>query len=114
MRPLASNISISKARLAKANDESIRLGFNRSLDLGDLPDQVYNIVTAFEHIGYNGGDHDSTNIRLFLFLPEKPVDGQPPSDGMTPALLDITTDSWAEVLQEHRRRLKKVRKRSRR
>ena len=114
MRKLAQNIGIRKELLVRANEESIRLGFNRNLNgLERLPDQIYVITQAFEHVGFNGSDHDCQNVRLFLMLSEKAFDDPMLSDDdMISVFLDVTTDTWAEILGEERRRSERIQRQS--
>jgi hypothetical protein len=113
MKTLMHNISISKAMLIRANEESIRLGFNRNLQgIESLPDQIYNISQAFSHTGFNGAECDNHNFRLLVWLVTKRFDDPTLSEqDMHPVTLDVTADTLDEIVKRHRRRLRKNRSR---
>ena len=75
--PIATDLLlIAKEQLIRANEESIRLGYNRNIKkeyLASLPDQQYVIEGAFYHIGFSGREFEQLNYRLMLTLCSKPA-----------------------------------------
>lgn len=103
---LGRNLTISKSQLEAANEESIRLGFNRTLEnLDTLPDQVFVIYEARGHQGYNGSDHNNRNVRLMVLLTTKHFNDPTLTEAdFQPAFLDVTGDTFASIQKSHKRR----------
>ncbi|MHB0958235.1 MAG: hypothetical protein ACYC0X_12215 [Pirellulaceae bacterium] len=84
-------------QLIRANRESIRLGFNRNLSIPRAKvlrkKLLYPITNAWHHVGFNGGDHNTANVRLFFYFAVR-------RDGLGGRMvcLDITPDLWQEIL----------------
>lgn len=90
-------ICMTAEQLVRANQESIRLGFNRNLNIPEKEvlrkNLEYPITNAWHHVGFNGGDHNTENIRLFFYFA---VRRDARGGGMV--FLDITSDMWREIL----------------
>ncbi len=84
-------------QLVRANRESIRLGFNRNLKIPEgkvrRKNLVYPVTNAWHHVGFNGGDHNTENVRLFFYFA---VRRDARGGGLV--FLDITPDMWQEIL----------------
>ena len=94
--PTKGKLYVTTEQLLRANDESIRLGFNRNLNLPEKAlkkaNLKYPIEQAWRHVGYNGKDFDNENIRLMVWFGTK-------RDGSDLVLctLDITHDMFVEI-----------------
>ena len=91
---------IAKAQLIRANDDSIRLGYNRNIKedyLATLPDQDYLIMRAFYHIGFSGREFQQMNYRLMLALCSKRASRFITNADMEHAILDVSAELWSEL-----------------
>lgn len=99
--PIATDpLWISKPQLIKANNESIRLGYNRNIQeeyLASLPDQHYLITQAFYHVGFSGRGFEQLNYRLILSLCSKLASPSITGADMEHAILDVSADLWDEL-----------------
>lgn len=90
-------IYMTAEQLVRANRESIRLGFNRNLNIPErkvLKENLdYPVTNAWHHVGFNGGDHNTENIRLFFYFAVRRD-----ARGGSMVFLDITPDMWQEIL----------------
>ncbi len=99
--PIATDtLWITKEQLIRANDESIRLGFNRNIEeeyLASLPDQDYLIMQAFYHVGFSGRPFEQLNYRLILSLCSKLASPRITEADMEHVVLDVPADLWDEL-----------------
>lgn len=93
-----SNLAVylTAEQLIRANRESIRLGFNRNLNLPEKKLLAralrFPVAQAWRHVGYNGGTENSENVRLLFFCADNPKG----ENGMM-VTLDVTLDMWMEL-----------------
>jgi hypothetical protein len=99
--PLKHDLIISTAALRRANEESIRLGFSRNLEgIENLPENWrYLVVMAAIHTSMDG----LQNIRLMILLPTKIGSVKEAANSLEPHFLDVTRDTWREILRRDRR-----------
>ena len=102
--PIATDpLFITKEQLTRANQESIRLGYNRNIEedyLASLPDQGYIIMRAFYHVGFSGREFEQLNYRLMLMLCSKPASPSITDADMEHATLDVSADLWDELRKQ--------------
>ena len=87
---------ISQSLLVKANEESIRLGFSRTLEdlISQLPaDLKFPIFAAWNHTSGEG----LRNIRLNILIGTN-------ADDLDPCFLDVTPDTWAKIKKNYHQR----------
>ena len=97
---------ITKEQLVRANQESIRLGYNRTVKedyLASLPDQHYLIMQAFYHVGFSGREFEQLNYRLMLTLCSKLASPSITGADMEHAILDVSANSWEELRKQKAR-----------
>jgi predicted nucleic acid-binding Zn-ribbon protein len=93
---------ITKEQLIRANQESIRLGYNRNIEeeyLESLPDQYYIIMRAYYHVGFSGREFEQLNYRLMLAVCPKPASCFRAED-MEHVVLDVSADLWDELRKQ--------------
>jgi len=85
--PVGRGAYLTKDELVEANNEAIRLGFNRTLDAAEhLPDLRYPIARAFHHGGY---------IRLALLIASSGDEKD-----LVETYLDVSPDLGIEGLEK--------------
>ncbi len=100
--PLNSGVTISTTVLVRANQESIRLGFSRTLQgIDGFPlEWVYSIVAAAVHTSTD----ERQNIRLIVLLPVEIGSVEEAADSLVPHTLDVAPDTWADIVRRSRRK----------
>lgn len=103
-------LTVSWTRLTKANEESIRLGFSRNLqNIEKLPRQWrYFVKAAFNHTARSDG---LRNIRLLILLPTDVSSVEAAAESQVPVTLDVTGDTWRDILAENVKWKRRRRKR---
>ena len=96
--------SVNKDHLILANQESIRLGFDRTLkNLHTLASANFPIIDVMRHKGGRGGN----TVRLTLLLcPKRPDDPTLTDADVKLASLDVTMDTFQSLTEQGDRQLK--------